>query len=272
MEPGSSSHQLQGVQTDHRQWGPLAKRQPLLPKMPGQTAAGACHSATGCGWAPAASAGGRLSKPKPSPWELPRAAVQRGQPSPPRSSSGCSSASFSAPRRAPASSSAWCQERQQGLPLRVGGGSTDGPALTCHCPAGPWLRLSSRPSGGLYLPGSCGQGCLQEQNPPPSGLFLGPLQRGLALGTADTSSCPVSPGPGPQGRPSSRTVCDGAAGLPAQEEGDPPGSARVLGNSKTTCPPTWDACAHIPQAAAPRAYLEVRGPPQQPARSRTVSR
>lgn len=122
MEPGSSSHQLQGVQTDHRQWGPLAKRQPLLPKMPGQTAAGACHSATGCGWAPAASAGGRLSKPKPSPWELPRAAVQRGQPSPPRSSSGCSSASFSAPRRAPASSSAWCQERQQGLPLRVGGG------------------------------------------------------------------------------------------------------------------------------------------------------
>lgn len=160
----------------------------------------------------------------------------------------------------------------RGYPCGWGGGSTDGPALTCHCPAGPWLRLSSRPSGGLYLPGSCGQGCLQEQNPPPSGLFLGPLQRGLALGTADTSSCPVSPGPGPQGRPSSRTVCDGAAGLPAQEEGDPPGSARVLGNSKTTCPPTWDACAHIPQAAAPRAYLEVRGPPQQPARSRTVSR
>ena len=190
--------------------------------MPGQTAAGPCHSATGCGWAPAASAGGRLSKPKPSPRELPRAAVQRGQPSPPRSSSGCSSASFSAPRRAPASSSAWCQERQQGLPLRVGGGSTDGPALTCHCPAGPWLRLSSRPSGGLYLPGSCGQGCLQEQNPPPSGLFLGPLQRGLALGTADTSSCPVSPGRAHRAGPQAGQCVTGLRGcLPRRKETHP---------------------------------------------------
>lgn len=102
--------------------------------------------------------------------------------------------------------------------------------------------------------------------------FPGASAAGAGSGDGRHQLLPGVPRPGPQGRPSSRTVCDGAAGLPAQEEGDPPGSARVLGNSKTTCPPTWDACAHIPQAAAPRAYLEVRGPPQQPARSRTVSR
>lgn len=77
--------------------------------------------------------------------------------------------------------------RAQRLPVQT---------VTCHCLVGPWLQLSSQPSWTLGHPGSCGQGCLQEQNPPHSGLFLGLLQLGLALWTADDSSHLLSAHPG----------------------------------------------------------------------------